>query len=106
VIPVASEVERAVVEILRERGGRATLRELAVELHRRGYSPRSAHGALYYLAVKGLVSDPLPASPGGLKGLPRAVCRISARTRTHHPFSVPILGASPFQTAGARLPGE
>jgi uncharacterized membrane protein len=55
VIPVASEVERAVVEILRERGGRATLRELAVELHRRGYSPRSAHGALYYLAVKGLV---------------------------------------------------
>jgi len=48
-------VERAVVEILRERGGRATLRELAVELHRRGYSPRSAHGALYYLAVKGLV---------------------------------------------------
>jgi len=52
---VASEVERAVVEILRERGGRATLRELAVELHRRGYSPRSAHGALYYLAVKGLV---------------------------------------------------
>jgi uncharacterized membrane protein len=55
VIPVASEVERAVVEILRERGGRATLRELAVELHRRGFSPRSAHGALYYLAVKGLV---------------------------------------------------
>lgn len=52
---MASEVERAVVEILRERGGRATLRELAVELHRRGYSPRSAHGALYYLAVKGLV---------------------------------------------------
>jgi len=52
---VVSEVERAVVEILRERGGRATLRELAVELHRRGYSPRSAHGALYYLAVKGLV---------------------------------------------------
>jgi len=52
---VVSEVERAVVEILRERGGRATLRELAVELHRRGYSPRSAHGALYYLAVKGVV---------------------------------------------------
>jgi hypothetical protein len=44
-----------VVEILRERGGRATLREVAVGLHRRGYSPRSAHGALYYLAVKGLV---------------------------------------------------
>ncbi|MCC5990175.1 MAG: hypothetical protein LM558_01510 [Thermosphaera sp.] len=52
---MVSEVERAVVEILRERGGRATLRELAVELHRRGYSPRSAHGALYYLAVKGVV---------------------------------------------------
>ena len=52
---MASEVERAVVEILRERGGRATLRELAVELHRRGYSPRSAHGALYYLAIKGVV---------------------------------------------------
>jgi uncharacterized membrane protein len=55
VIPVASEVERAVLEALRERGGKATLRELAVELHKRGYSPRSAHGALYYLAVKGLV---------------------------------------------------
>jgi uncharacterized membrane protein len=55
VIPVASEVERAVLEALRERGGRATLRELAAELYRRGYSPRSAHGALYYLAVKGLV---------------------------------------------------
>jgi uncharacterized membrane protein len=55
VIPVASEVERAVLEALRERGGRATLRELAVELHKRGFSPRSAHGALYYLAVKGLV---------------------------------------------------
>ena len=52
---MASEVERAVVEILRERGGRATLRELAVELHRRGFSPRSAHGALYFLAVKGVV---------------------------------------------------
>jgi DNA-binding IclR family transcriptional regulator len=55
VIPVASEVERVVLEALRERGGKATLRELAVELHRRGFSPRSAHGALYYLAVKGLV---------------------------------------------------
>jgi DNA-binding IclR family transcriptional regulator len=52
---VASEVERAVLEVLRERGGRATFRELAVELHKRGFSPRSAHGALYYLAVKGLV---------------------------------------------------
>jgi uncharacterized membrane protein len=52
---VASEVERAVLEALRERGGRAAFRELAVELHKRGYSPRSAHGALYYLAVKGLV---------------------------------------------------
>jgi Mn-dependent DtxR family transcriptional regulator len=55
VIPVASEVERAVLEALRERGGRAAFRELAVELHRRGFSPRSAHSALYYLAVKGLV---------------------------------------------------
>jgi len=52
---VLTELERKVVEILRERGGRATLRELAVELHRRGFSPRSAHGALYYLAVKGVV---------------------------------------------------
>ncbi len=52
---MASEVERAVLEALRERGGRATFRELAVELHKRGYSPRSAHSALYYLAVKGLV---------------------------------------------------
>jgi DNA-binding IclR family transcriptional regulator len=48
-------VERAVLEALRERGGRAAFRELAVELHKRGFSPRSAHGALYYLAVKGLV---------------------------------------------------
>jgi uncharacterized membrane protein len=48
-------VEKAVLEALRERGGRATFRELAVELHKRGYSPRSAHGALYYLAVKGVV---------------------------------------------------
>jgi DNA-binding IclR family transcriptional regulator len=55
VIPVASEVERAVLEVLRERGGRAAFRELAVELHKRGFSPRSAHGALYYLAVKGVV---------------------------------------------------
>jgi hypothetical protein len=55
VIPVASEVERAVVEILREKGGKTTFKEIAVELHKRGYSPRSAHGALYYLAVKGLV---------------------------------------------------
>jgi uncharacterized membrane protein len=52
---VASEVERAVLEVLRERGGRATLRELAVELHRRGFSPRMASNTLYYLAVKGLV---------------------------------------------------
>jgi uncharacterized membrane protein len=55
VIPVASEVERAVLEALRERGGRATVRELAAELYKRGFSPRSAHGALYYLAVKGAV---------------------------------------------------
>jgi hypothetical protein len=52
---VLTELERKVVEILRERGGRATLKEVAVELHRRGYSPRSAHGALYYPAVKGVV---------------------------------------------------
>ena len=52
---MASEVERAVLEALRERGGRAAFREIAVELHKRGYSPRSAHGALYYLAVKGVV---------------------------------------------------
>ena len=52
---MASEVEKAVLEALRERGGRAAFREIAVELHKRGYSPRSAHGALYYLAVKGVV---------------------------------------------------
>jgi DNA-binding IclR family transcriptional regulator len=52
---VVSEVERAVLEALREGGGRATLREIAVELHKRGLSPRSAHGALYFLAVKGVV---------------------------------------------------
>jgi uncharacterized membrane protein len=55
VIPVASEVERAVLEALRERGGRATLRELAVELHRRGFSPRSLSNTLFYLTVKGVV---------------------------------------------------
>jgi len=52
---VASEVERAVLEALKERGGRATLRELAVELHRRGYSPRMASNAFYYLVIKGVV---------------------------------------------------
>jgi uncharacterized membrane protein len=52
---VLTELEKAVVEILRERGGRATLKEVAVELHKRGYSPRSAHGALYFLTVKGVV---------------------------------------------------
>jgi Mn-dependent DtxR family transcriptional regulator len=52
---VLTELEKVVVEVLRERGGRATLKEVAVELHRRGFSPRSAHGALYYLAVKGVV---------------------------------------------------
>ncbi len=30
-----TEVERQVVEILKERGGRATLKEVALELHRR-----------------------------------------------------------------------
>lgn len=42
-----TELEKVVVEILRERGGRATLKEVALELHRRGFSLRSAHGALY-----------------------------------------------------------
>jgi uncharacterized membrane protein len=55
VLPMLSEVERAVVEILRERGGRATFRELAVELHRRGYSPRTTPNTLFYLTVKGVV---------------------------------------------------
>jgi repressor of nif and glnA expression len=55
VIPMLTEVERQVVEILKERGGRATLKEVALELHRRGYSPRYAHGALYYMALKGVV---------------------------------------------------
>jgi repressor of nif and glnA expression len=55
VIPMVSEVERAVVEILKERGGRATLREIAVELHKRGYSPRTTPNTLFYLTVKGLV---------------------------------------------------
>ena len=50
-----SEVERTVVEILKERGGRATVRELAVELYRRGYSPRMASNAFYYLTIKGVV---------------------------------------------------
>jgi Mn-dependent DtxR family transcriptional regulator len=55
VIPMLSEVEGHVIEIMRERGGRATVREIAVELYRRGYSPRMASNTLYYLAVKGLV---------------------------------------------------
>jgi uncharacterized membrane protein len=55
VTPVLSEVERAVVEILKERGGRATFREIAVELHRRGYSPRTTPNTLFYLTVKGVV---------------------------------------------------
>jgi len=50
-----SEVERAVVEILRERGGKATLREIAVGLHKRGYSPRTTPNTLFYLTVKGVV---------------------------------------------------
>jgi uncharacterized membrane protein len=55
VVAVLSEVERAVVEILRERGGRGTLREIALELYKRGYSPRTTSNALYYLVLKGLV---------------------------------------------------
>jgi Mn-dependent DtxR family transcriptional regulator len=55
VLPMLSEVERHVIEIMRERGGRATVREIAVELYKRGYSPRMASNTLYYLAVKGLV---------------------------------------------------
>jgi len=50
-----SEVERHVIEIMRERGGRVAVREVAVELYKRGYSPRMASNTLYYLAVKGLV---------------------------------------------------
>ena len=50
-----SEVESAVVEILKERGGRATLREIAAELYKRGYSPRTTPNTLFYLTVKGLV---------------------------------------------------
>jgi hypothetical protein len=55
VIPMLSEVERTVVEILREKGGRATVREVAAELYRRGYSPRMASNAFYYLTIKGAV---------------------------------------------------
>jgi uncharacterized membrane protein len=55
VIPMLSEVERAVVEILKERGGRATLREVAAGLHRRGYSPRTTPNTLFYLTIKGVV---------------------------------------------------
>jgi uncharacterized membrane protein len=55
VIPMLSEVERTVVEILREKGGRATVREVAAELYKRGYSPRMASNAFYYLAIKGVV---------------------------------------------------
>ena len=50
-----SEVERAVVEILKERGGRATVREVAAELYRRGFSPRTTPNTMFYLAVKGVV---------------------------------------------------
>jgi repressor of nif and glnA expression len=53
--PMLSEVERVVVEILRERGGRASLREVAVELHKRGYSPRTTPNTMFYLTVKGVV---------------------------------------------------
>jgi predicted transcriptional regulator len=55
VIPMLSEVERTVVEIMREKGGRATVREVAAELYRRGYSPRTTPNTLFYLTVKGLV---------------------------------------------------
>jgi uncharacterized membrane protein len=55
VIPMLSDVERAVVEILKERGGRATLREIAVELYRRGYSPKTTPNTMYYLTIKGVV---------------------------------------------------
>jgi uncharacterized membrane protein len=55
VIPMLSEVERAVVEILKERGGRATLREVAAGLYRRGYSPRTTPNTLFYLTIKGVV---------------------------------------------------
>jgi uncharacterized membrane protein len=55
VIPMLSEVERTVVEILRERGGRATLKEVAAELYRRGFSPRTTPNTLFYLTVKGVV---------------------------------------------------
>jgi predicted transcriptional regulator of viral defense system len=51
---VLTELEK-VVEILKERGGRATVREVAAELYRRGYSPRMASNAFYYLAIKGVV---------------------------------------------------
>ena len=50
-----SEVERAVVEILKERGGRATVREVATELYRRGFSPRTTPNTMFYLTVKGVV---------------------------------------------------
>ena len=50
-----SEVERAVVEILKERGGRATVREVAAELYRRGFSPRTTPNTMFYLTVKGVV---------------------------------------------------
>jgi uncharacterized membrane protein len=55
VIPMLSEVEKAVVEILKERGGRATLKEVATELYRRGFSPRTTPNTLFYLTVKGVV---------------------------------------------------
>ena len=50
-----SEVERTVVEIMREKGGRATVREVAAELYRRGFSPRTTPNTMFYLAVKGVV---------------------------------------------------
>jgi hypothetical protein len=48
--------------------------------------------------------SPHPQRPGSKPGLPRAVCRFSARTRTPHlPFGFPMLGASPFRAGGPRL---
>jgi hypothetical protein len=47
--------------------------------------------------------SPHPRRPSLMLGLPRAVCRISARTRTPHlPFGFPMLGTSPFRAGGPR----
>jgi predicted transcriptional regulator len=52
---VASGAEEAVVEILKEKGGKTTYREIAAELYRRGFSPRTTSNTLFYLTVKGVV---------------------------------------------------